>query len=55
MGCSAWKGWQDLCGPVTSPPAAASWAGNRVDLFAAGRDGKLTARWWNGSAWSDWD
>jgi peptidase M23-like protein/repeat uncharacterized protein DUF346 len=48
----AWRGWQDLGGPIASPPAAASWGPNRLDLFAAGTDGQLKHKAWDGSAWS---
>jgi peptide methionine sulfoxide reductase MsrB len=32
-----------------------SWGPDRLDVFAAGADGQLIHKWWDGSAWSDWD
>ena len=52
-GMAQWNGWQDLGGPIASAPAVASWAPNRLDVFAAGPDGHLLHKWWNGSSWSD--
>jgi len=49
-----WQGWQDLGGPLTAPPAVASWAANRLDVFSAGSDQKLNHKWWDGSAWHNW-
>ena len=51
---SQWKGWEGLGGSLTSAPAVASWAANRLDVFAAGSDGKLNHKWWDGSMWHDW-
>jgi len=28
---------------------------NRLDVFAAGTDGQLTHKLWDGSSWSSWD
>ena len=50
-----WRGWQDLGGIIKAAPAVASWASNRLDVFAAGADGQLNHKWWNGSKWSAWD
>jgi hypothetical protein len=33
----------------------AAWAANRLDVFAAGPDGNLQHKWWDGSKWSAWD
>ena len=49
-----WRGWQDLGGPIASAPAVASWGEDRLDVFAAGADGKLNRKWWDGSKWHDW-
>ncbi|HYA08477.1 MAG TPA: peptidoglycan DD-metalloendopeptidase family protein [Gaiellaceae bacterium] len=49
-----WTGWEDLGGSLTSPPAVASWGPNRLDVFAAGQDGRLAHTWWDGSTWHDW-
>src|SRR5215469_2167306 len=46
-----WNGWQDLGGPITAPPAVASWAPHRLDVFAAGTDNQLDHKWWDGSTW----
>jgi hypothetical protein len=50
-----WVGWEDLGGPIFAPPAVASWAANRLDVFSAGSDHKLNHKWWNGSAWHQWE
>jgi hypothetical protein len=49
-----WHGWEDLGGPISSPPAVSSWGANRLDVFAMGGDGKLNHKWWNGSIWQGW-
>ena len=49
-----WRGWQDLGGTIKAPPAVASWAANRLDVFSAGSDGQLNHKWWDGSAWHNW-
>jgi len=50
----AWHGWEDVGGEVTAGPAVASWAVNRLDLFARGTDNALHhRRWWDGS-WNEW-
>jgi hypothetical protein len=49
-----WLGWQDLGGPINAPPAAASWAPHRLDIFSTGADGKLNHKWWDGSVWHNW-
>jgi hypothetical protein len=33
-----------------SAPAVASWGSNRLDVFAAGPDGNLEHKWWNGQS-----
>ena len=48
-----WQGWEDLGGPITSPPAVASWGPGRLDVFAAGADGQLVHRAFDGE-WDDW-
>lgn len=50
-----WSRWEDLGGVITSAPAAASWARNRLDTFARGTDNALWHKWWDGSRWSDWE
>ena len=49
-----WHGWQDLGGPIKAPPAVASWAAHRLDVFSAGTDGQLNHKWWDGSSWHNW-
>ena len=48
-------GWESLGGIITSAPDAASWAANRLDVFARGTDNALWHRWWDGSAWRGWE
>ena len=50
-----WHGWEDLGGPITSPPAVASWGPGRLDVFAAGQDGQLIHMWHEGNKWHDWE
>jgi hypothetical protein len=47
--------WQSLGGTLTSSPAAAASAANRIDAFARGTDNALWHRAWNGTSWSAWD
>jgi peptide methionine sulfoxide reductase MsrB len=49
-----WKGWVDLGGILTAPPAAASWAPFRLDILGRGQDNGQWHKRWNDSAWSDW-
>jgi len=46
-----WRGWEDLGGPIKSPPAVSSWAEHRLDVFMLGNDSKLSHKWWDGSTW----
>jgi len=50
-----WSGWEDLGGIITSGPAVASWAANRLDCFAKGQNNHMWHKWWNGAAWSGWE
>ncbi len=52
---SNWSNWEDLGGILTSAPAAASWAPNRLDVFARGQNQALWHKYWDGSRWSDWE
>ncbi len=52
---AVWLGWQDLGGTIKAPPAVASWAAHRLDVFSAGMDGKLNHKWWDGSTWHNWE
>jgi hypothetical protein len=40
-----WSGWQSLGGVITSDPAAVSWGGNRLDVFAKGQNEHLWHIW----------
>src|SRR5262249_27597090 len=42
-------------GTFDSPPAAVSWAPNRIDVFGLGTDDSLYHQSWNGSVWSGWE
>lgn len=50
-----WFGWEDLGGIITSAPAVASWAANRLDCFVKGADNHMWHKWWDGSQWSRWE
>ena len=50
-----WIDWENLGGVLTSAPAVASWANNRLDVFVKGTDNALYHKYWNGSQWSDWE
>jgi len=52
---AGWSQWEDLGGVLTSAPAVASWADNRLDVFARGQNRALWHKWWDGSRWSDWE
>lgn len=39
---------------LVGQPAAAARDADRIDVFAAGDDGKLWHRWWDGSRWVPW-
>jgi Papain family cysteine protease/Repeat of unknown function (DUF346) len=51
----SWSGWESLGGVITSGAGAASWAPNRLDVFAKGTDNHMWHRWWDGSAWRGWE
>jgi hypothetical protein len=52
----AWNAWQPLGAPMTSGPATASWAGNRLDVFSIDSSGSLVQKWWDGLSWfPDWN
>ena len=44
-------GWSPLGGTLASAPASASWAPNRLDVFAADSTGSLIHKWGDGRAW----
>jgi C1A family cysteine protease len=50
-----WSGWEDLGGVILSGATAASWAANRLDVFATGTDNGMWHRWWDGVAWRGWE
>jgi hypothetical protein len=39
---------------LTSGPAAASWAEDRLDVFVKGTDNAVWHLWWDG-AWNGWE
>ncbi|WP_270886394.1 PQQ-dependent sugar dehydrogenase [Pedococcus sp. 5OH_020] len=50
----SWTAFQPLPGVVASAPAAVSWGGSRVDLFARGTSGQLLHAWSSGGGYSAW-
>lgn len=52
---TGWSQWEDLGGILTSGPAVASWAPNRLDVFGRGQNNALWHKWWDGSRWSEWE
>jgi hypothetical protein len=50
--------WESLGGTTPDAIGAASWGGNRLDVFRRGYDNKIYHKWWDGSAWqpsqTDW-
>lgn len=49
-----WSPWLGIGGTLTSAPAVASWASNRIDVFVRGTDGNLWHQAWTGG-WSGWE
>jgi glucose/arabinose dehydrogenase len=50
-----WSGFQVMPGgPVASAPAAVSWGGSRVDVFARGTSGQLLHAWSTGATYTGW-
>ncbi len=49
---SVWWPWFRVGGALTSGPATAAWAPNRLDVFASDSGGSLVHKWWDGRAWS---
>jgi len=52
---SAWGGFENLGGIISSTPNAVSWGPNRLDIFAKGTDNAMWHKWWDGSAWGGWE
>jgi hypothetical protein len=58
---AGWNQWENLCASphpncaITSGPDVASWAANRLDIFAAGAGNKMFHRVWTGTAWGPWE
>ncbi len=50
-----WSGWEDLGGVILDGPAVASWATNRLDVFATGTNNAMHHKWWDGRAWRGWE
>jgi hypothetical protein len=51
-GGSAYSGWQDLGGSITTAPAVTSLASGTLDVVARGSGDSLVRRRWDGQAWS---
>jgi len=51
-GSRAWRSWAGRGGSLASAPASASWAPNRLDVFATDSSGSLIHKWADGPAWS---
>jgi hypothetical protein len=52
---AGWSAWQDLGGVITSAPAAVSWGGGRIDVFARGGAGEVVQRFKDSNnPWSPW-
>lgn len=52
--------WEDIGGPLTTPPAVVSWGSYHLDLFGRGPEGHLRHLWWGpengwepGTDWED--
>jgi hypothetical protein len=52
---ATWSSWADLGGKITSAPTVASWASNRLDVFARGQNNHLWHKVWNGHSWDAWE
>jgi hypothetical protein len=46
---NGWSGWTSLGGGVASDPAAVSWAGGRIDVFARGADNAMVHKCYDGN------
>ncbi len=46
--------WKTLGGVVTSGPAACTYCGPEIHVFARGQDNFLWHKWTDGTAWFDW-
>jgi len=49
-----WSPWSDKGDPLSVAPAVASFARNRLDVFAQGENNRLWQKSWDGSNWSPW-
>ena len=49
-----WSEWESIGGELADAPTAVSWAANRIDIFALGKNNRLWHKSWNGSEWSEW-
>ena len=43
---SAWSGWENLGGILTSEPGAVSWGQNQIDTFVRGTDNPMYHMWY---------
>lgn len=51
---TAWSGWENLGGSLTSGPDAASWASGRLDIFVRGPGNGLYHMVGGSGGWSSW-
>ena len=51
---NVWSEWENIGGELADAPAAVSWAANRIDVFALGKNKRLWHKVWDGNGWSDW-
>ncbi len=46
--------YDNLGGTFQGDPDIASWGSGRLDVFGIGVENQLWHKWWNGSAWNEW-
>jgi beta-glucosidase-like glycosyl hydrolase len=49
------KGLQMCSGIMNGDSKTVSWGSGRLDVFARATDGSLLHKWWDGTAWHDWE
>jgi len=52
---NTWSGWQQLSGPVNSPPALCSSGPGTVELLLRGTNNATFHRTFSGGSWGSWD
>lgn len=56
LGAQVYSGsWEDQGGSLSGGVTTASWAPNRLDVFAVASNGRMVHKWWDGQRWSDWE